>query len=138
MGNSKEKIPLQRVDANRWRIPQHYNAAMHVPGMVYADDELIDRSPVPAFRKKLKLNLPKRGKAPFDDGELVKLWKALEADEDVFLYAAQFSAEAGNIAEAYSRSLSLNTQSPAMPASQLRSCTWEFQKYVPPAGFGVG
>ncbi len=41
MGNSKEKIPLQRVDANRWRIPQHYNAAMHVPGMVYADDELI-------------------------------------------------------------------------------------------------
>src|SRR5438067_7963969 len=41
MGNSKEKIPLQRVDANRWRIPQHYNAGMHVPGMVYADDELI-------------------------------------------------------------------------------------------------
>src|SRR6266700_5316350 len=41
MGNSKEKIPLQRVDANRWRIPQQYNAAMHVPGMVYADDELI-------------------------------------------------------------------------------------------------
>src|SRR5256884_7866233 len=41
MDNSKERIPLQRVDANRWRIPQHYNAAMHVPGMVYADDELI-------------------------------------------------------------------------------------------------
>ena len=41
MGNSKEKIPLQRVDANRWRIPQEYNTAMHVPGMVYADDELI-------------------------------------------------------------------------------------------------
>src|SRR3989454_8687977 len=41
MGNSKEKIPLQRVDATRWRIPQQYNAAMHVPGMVYADDELI-------------------------------------------------------------------------------------------------
>src|SRR2546425_10548399 len=43
MGNSKEKIPLQRVDANRWRIPQHYNAAMHVPGMVYADDQLIEQ-----------------------------------------------------------------------------------------------
>src|SRR5436190_14996212 len=41
MGNSKEKIPLQRVDANRWRIPQHYSAEMHVPGMIYADDELI-------------------------------------------------------------------------------------------------
>src|SRR6266699_5925872 len=41
MGNSKEKIPLQRVDANRWRIPRQYNEAMHVPGMIYADDELI-------------------------------------------------------------------------------------------------
>ena len=43
MGNSKERIPLQRVDANRWRIPRHYNAAMHVPGMIYADDELIEQ-----------------------------------------------------------------------------------------------
>ncbi len=41
MGNSKERIPLQRVDTNRWCIPKHYNAEMHVPGMVYADDELI-------------------------------------------------------------------------------------------------
>lgn len=36
------KIPLERVDANRWRIPPRYNAEMHVPGMVYADDELIE------------------------------------------------------------------------------------------------
>lgn len=41
MGNSKEKIPLQRVDSYRWRIPRDYNEAMHVPGMIYADDELI-------------------------------------------------------------------------------------------------
>src|SRR5947209_7676479 len=41
MGNSKETIPLQRVDANRCRIPKQYNAEMHVPGMVYADDALI-------------------------------------------------------------------------------------------------
>src|SRR2546426_1229381 len=41
MGNSKERIPLQRVDTNRWCIPKQYNAEMHVPGMVYADDELI-------------------------------------------------------------------------------------------------
>src|SRR5207302_10044307 len=58
-------------------------------------DELIDRSPVPAFRKKLKLNLPKRGKAPFDDAELEKLWTALADDEPVFLHAAQLSCEAG-------------------------------------------
>ena len=41
MGNSKERIPLQRVDTNRWRIPRQYNTEMHVPGMIYADDELI-------------------------------------------------------------------------------------------------
>ncbi|HEY4388833.1 MAG TPA: RtcB family protein [Ktedonobacteraceae bacterium] len=42
MGNSENKIPLERVDANRWRIPQRYQASMHVPGMVYADDELLE------------------------------------------------------------------------------------------------
>lgn len=43
MGNAKEKIPLERVDTNRWRIPQRYNDAMRVPGMVYADDELLEQ-----------------------------------------------------------------------------------------------
>src|SRR5207302_8069207 len=43
MDNSKERIPLQRVDTNRWCIPKQYNADMHVPGMVYADDELIEQ-----------------------------------------------------------------------------------------------
>ncbi|GCE13038.1 RtcB family protein [Tengunoibacter tsumagoiensis] len=37
-----EKIPLERIDANRWRIPMRYNDDMHVPGMIYADDELIE------------------------------------------------------------------------------------------------
>ncbi len=37
MGNSKERIPLQRVDTNRWCIPKQYNAEMHVPGMNSAD-----------------------------------------------------------------------------------------------------
>src|SRR5947209_17574822 len=36
-----DKISLERVDEYRWRIPRQYNAEMHVPGMVYADDELI-------------------------------------------------------------------------------------------------
>ena len=43
MGNSKEKTPLERVDPYRWRIPKRFNAEMHIPGMVYADDELIEQ-----------------------------------------------------------------------------------------------
>jgi tRNA-splicing ligase RtcB len=43
MGDAKEKIPLERVDSFRWRIPQRYNPEMRVPGMVYADDELIEQ-----------------------------------------------------------------------------------------------
>jgi tRNA-splicing ligase RtcB (3'-phosphate/5'-hydroxy nucleic acid ligase) len=35
------KFPLERIDSNRWRIPTSYNEKMHVPGMVFADDELI-------------------------------------------------------------------------------------------------
>jgi tRNA-splicing ligase RtcB len=42
MGKPDNKIPLERIDANRWRIPQRYNPAMRVPGMIYADDELIE------------------------------------------------------------------------------------------------
>jgi tRNA-splicing ligase RtcB len=42
MGKSENKIPLERVDANRWRIPQRFNPAMRVPGMVYADDQLLE------------------------------------------------------------------------------------------------
>ena len=38
-----ENIPLERVDSNRWRIPQHFHSEMRVPGMVYADDELIEQ-----------------------------------------------------------------------------------------------
>lgn len=41
MGNTN--IPLERIDANRWRIPKHYNDAMNVSGIVYASDELIEQ-----------------------------------------------------------------------------------------------
>jgi tRNA-splicing ligase RtcB (3'-phosphate/5'-hydroxy nucleic acid ligase) len=41
MDKSREKIPLERLDTYRWRIPQSYQPEMHVPGMVYADDELM-------------------------------------------------------------------------------------------------
>ncbi|MBO0796238.1 MAG: RtcB family protein, partial [Ktedonobacteraceae bacterium] len=38
-----DKIPLEQVDDNRWRIPQRYSETMKVPGMVYADNELIEQ-----------------------------------------------------------------------------------------------
>ena len=34
--------PLERIDANRWRIPKSYKAGMRVDGIIYADDELIE------------------------------------------------------------------------------------------------
>src|SRR5690242_10490774 len=40
MGNP---IPLERIDENRWRIPTRFNPEMRVPGIVYADDELIQQ-----------------------------------------------------------------------------------------------
>lgn len=43
MSDAKEKIPLERVDAFRWRIPTRFQPDMHVPGLVYADDELIEQ-----------------------------------------------------------------------------------------------
>ena len=43
MGETKVPIPLERVDANRWRIPMRFNPEMRVPGMVYADDALIEQ-----------------------------------------------------------------------------------------------
>src|SRR5437660_4624582 len=43
MGKSDTKIPLERVDTYRWRIPKRYNPDMHVPGMVYADDAFIEQ-----------------------------------------------------------------------------------------------
>ncbi|BCL84470.1 RNA-splicing ligase RtcB [Ktedonobacteria bacterium brp13] len=36
-----QKIPLERIDSTRWRIPQRFDPAMRVPGIVYGDDELI-------------------------------------------------------------------------------------------------
>jgi len=34
--------PLERMDACRWRIPRSYKPQMHVDGIIYADDKLID------------------------------------------------------------------------------------------------
>jgi len=43
MDKVREKIPLERVDGYRWRIPKSYQPGMNVPGMVYADEVLIEQ-----------------------------------------------------------------------------------------------
>jgi tRNA-splicing ligase RtcB len=43
MGKPEDKIPLERIDTYRWRIPKRYNPEMRVPGIVYADDALIEQ-----------------------------------------------------------------------------------------------
>lgn len=59
------------------------------------DEGHLDKNPVPVFTKKLGLRAPKRGKAPFDDAELERLWTAYRDYELVYLYSARFSAETG-------------------------------------------
>jgi integrase len=55
----------------------------------------LETNPVPAFIKKQRLKAPKRGKAPFEDGELERMWKAYKAYEPVYGHASRFSAESG-------------------------------------------
>lgn len=59
------------------------------------DEGYLAINPVPVFTKKLNLRAPKRGKAPFDDAELERLWIAYREYEDVYGYSARFSAETG-------------------------------------------
>ena len=58
---------------------------------------MLEINPVPRFRKKLRgtVKAPKRGKAPFEDVELERLWTELAKVEAVYLYAARFSVETG-------------------------------------------
>ena len=59
------------------------------------DDSYLTINPVSAFTKKLKLRAPKRGKAPFEDAELERIWIAYEPYEPVYGYVSRFSAETG-------------------------------------------
>jgi tRNA-splicing ligase RtcB len=36
-------VPIEKVDDYRWRIPQSYKQGMRVPGIVFADDQLIEK-----------------------------------------------------------------------------------------------
>lgn len=80
--------------ATRARHLKHLSRALSVA----ADEGYVAANPVPKFKRDLKLNkrIPKRGKAPFADAELARLWPALDDEEaPVFRYVAEFSAETG-------------------------------------------
>lgn len=57
--------------------------------------KILAENPVPDFTKDQRLEAPKRGKAPFEDGELERLWTALRHFEPVYLWATRFSVETG-------------------------------------------
>ena len=71
------------------------------------ENGLLDTNPVPSFKRKLmkkeNVRLPKRGKAPFDDGELVRLWSVYRAKlaqrkkpwRAVYFFATWFMVETG-------------------------------------------
>jgi integrase len=58
-------------------------------------DGYLDRNPVPAFIKSLRLKSPKRGKAPFEDAELERLLAAYRLYEPVYAFVSRFSVETG-------------------------------------------
>ena len=36
-------VPLEKIDSYRWRIPQKFKPGMRVPGVVFADEELLEK-----------------------------------------------------------------------------------------------
>ena len=59
--------------ASRLRYLRELSACLTVA----VGDRYLEVNPVPAFTKATKLKPPKRGKAPFEDGELERLWAEL-------------------------------------------------------------
>ena len=37
------KVPLERIDKYTWRVPQKYKPGMRVPGIVFADEDLLEK-----------------------------------------------------------------------------------------------
>lgn len=43
MKPNKTQIPLERIDKYTWKIPKSYKSGMRVPGMVFADEQLLEK-----------------------------------------------------------------------------------------------
>jgi len=37
------KVPLEKIDKYAWRIPKKYKPGMRVPGIVFADEQLLEK-----------------------------------------------------------------------------------------------
>ena len=37
------RVPLEKIDRYRWRIPQTYKSGMRVPGIIFADEDLLEK-----------------------------------------------------------------------------------------------
>ena len=61
------------------------------------DEGYADRNPVSTYRRKYLrgTRTPKQGSGPFTDGELARLWPALEHGEPVYLSVCQFAVATG-------------------------------------------
>jgi integrase len=81
----------ENSDATRLQHRRHLSACLAAA----VDEDLLDRNPMKVFSARSKLKAPKRGKAPFDDSELERLWVAFRSYEPVYGFAARFSAESG-------------------------------------------
>jgi len=80
--------------ASRLRHLRQFSAILSAA----VDEGFLEANPVRAYTKRLTqagVRPPRRGKAPFEDAELERLWAALANYEPVYLHACRFSAEAG-------------------------------------------
>lgn len=78
-------------------VSQHFRH-LSVAFSAAVREKYADENPVRSYVKDLGLKIPKRGKSPFEDGELARLWPAfaqVRGSVPVYRYAAQFSAETG-------------------------------------------
>lgn len=84
--------------ASRARHLKHLNVSLTTA----IRRKYLETNPVPAYKATLNLSkrIPKRGKAPFEEGELARLWPAFSElrggkDEPVYRYMAEFGVETG-------------------------------------------
>jgi integrase len=97
LGQSEARGFLGRIEkqkpASRLRHLRQLSVALTVA--VDEDKGYLDKNPVPGFTKKQRLKAPRRGKAPFEDSELERLWTAYRSYEPVYGASARFAAESG-------------------------------------------
>ena len=88
-----DKLSEGQSDASRLRHLRQLSVCLQAA--VDEDRGLLDLNPVRSFTKKSRLKAPRRGKAPFEDGELERMWEAMADYEPVYPFLCRFSVETG-------------------------------------------